>query len=383
MAFERLHHNKEKYNDEYIKLQQYCFRGISDEQLKREWENLTSEEGSVLGIVEEDKIAAALTIFNHPISFYGGEVSMGGVGLVATSPYHREGGCCRKLIRHALGYMDEKGMLFSALGPFNYSFYEQFGYKWSYRFYTYKVALEDIRTFKMGGKIVEVNNHKDIVEKLYLEMASGCNGMTLRTKKMWEDKWQEERTTKVVCCSAQGEVEAYMFFNIDNGIFWIEEIYYKTLTALKDILNFVYKHRAQVDGLHIKTIYPIPIMDLLKNPYGEVKEEPFMMARIVNVQKVLECYPFTTEGCLVMKVIDTEYAKNDGTYCIHIKQGKTEVIKEDSKIVDIEVDIAHLTQLLLGFRKIEELIFTENIVMHQDVKKYFENTLSTGLYNYF
>ncbi|MGL4799577.1 MAG: GNAT family N-acetyltransferase [Cellulosilyticaceae bacterium] len=383
MTFELLHTNKEKYHEEYMALQKYCFRGISDEQLKREWEELTPEEGTVIGNIADDQLAAVLTLFHHPVSFYGNEVGMGGVGLVATSPYYREGGYCRKLLEHALAYMDEKEMLFSVLGPFKYSFYEQFGYKWAYRFYTYKVEMDQLKTFANTGQVMPATGCKEVVQTLYSQMAMGCNGMTLRTPKMWEDKWQEKRTTKVVYTNAEGEVEGYMFFNIDNWTFWIEEFHYTTMQAFKGMLNFVYKHRAQAGSLHVKSVKPEPIMDLLQNPYGEVKEESFMMARIVNVQKVLELYPFTQEGTFTIKVEDKHYPKNQGVYHITVTEGKGTVTKEVAEKADVELDIAYLTQLVLGFRKVEELVAIECIQMNEDVMGYFKNTLSTGLYNYF
>lgn len=383
MAYEKLHQNKSFYHKDYVNLQKYCFRGISDDQLRKEWEELTPEEGCVLGNIQKGELASVLTIFHHSISFYGHQVPMGGIGLVATSPYYREGGYCKKLIQEAIAYMDEQDILFSVLGPFDYSFYEQFGYKWAYRFYTYKVELEQLSHFKKSGKIKSALAVQKDVENLYLELCNQCNGMSVRTEKMWERKWQDESTMKVVYCNDQDEVDAYMFFNINERTFLIEELHYTSLNGFKNLLSFIYKHRAQADHLNIKAVYMLPLMNLLKNPYGEVKEEPFMMARIINVEKVLKKYHFSREGSLVMKVIDSQYQINDDTYVITIKNGEVSIQKGCNKASDMEINIAHLTQLILGFRKIEDLIATEEALMDKDVSEYFNHTRSTGLYDYF
>ena len=102
------------------------------------------------------------------------------------------------------------------------------------------------------------------------------------------------------------------------------------------------------------------------------------MARIVDISLFLEKYPFRKkQAAFALQIEEDQYAKwNEGIVEVTIKNGKNHLSKvEQTALPIVRGSIQHITQLLLGYRKVEELVFQERI----QVAKEYEETLSSIL----
>ena len=388
MIFKILNIEKETYKEKCIDLTSYCFKACKREDLENRWDSMPREEGTIVGILDDDKLASSMTITNRNIYLYGKNVSMGGIGEVATAAPYRSAGVCSKLMRSALEYMNDQGMVFSMLAPFSYEFYQKFGYKWCFNFKKYTIPVDALRGFETKGTF-ELLNPKNFneVKGLYEKIMCEYNGCSVRDNFTWK-RIQDVSGDKYVVIYRNQENKAcgYMLYSItDKLILDIEELVYENIEVLRAFLNYAYMHNAQANYVTITALEDMPILDVLASPRVECKIESAMMGRIINVQKALSYYPFKKIGQFTMEVMDEKAPWNNNTYTIKIREnGENEIQVIEGK-GDVKIHIRELSQLILGFRTLKELsILGKAEVERSRVLEFFEEQRKiTGLYDYF
>ena len=95
-----------------------------------------------------------------------------------------------------------------------------------------------------------------------------------------------------------------------------------------------------------------------------------MMGRIVDIERFLESYPFNGKNtAFAVEIVEDEYAKwNEGIFEIHIADGKNQLKKvERTDLPTISGNIQHMTQLLMAYRKLDELVFYDKIKVSESI----------------
>lgn len=389
MEIKLLNDGTNTYKDRFVDLQKYCFQACNRDIIANQWDNFSQDLGSTFGILDKDTLASSLIISNYNISFYGHLIPMGGVGGVTTSSTYRSKGVCSKLLKHALEYMYNQGMVFSALAPFMYEFYEKFGYKWCYNLANYELKIEHLKNFKFKETIVPITpTNSSKLYTLYEELILAYNGMCSRTPAMWEKKLVVD-THAVLFENSDGIPTGYMLYTINSSTkcFEVKEIMSHDYDALKSFLGFIYAHNAQ--ALTVKLMCPpsTNLLDILSNPRCDYHISSGMMGRIIDVQKALSYYPFKETGTFALKVIDPLCPWNDGCFKIDTATPNGTLIQEEAIPSDFEIDIKQLSQLIFGFRTFEDLLNLGHItLLNPDFtySNYFSTqSHPTGLYDYF
>ena len=120
--------DKERYGYDITALSMYAFQyTLVGEKLEEKIAELQDQE--VLGIFDNEKIAAKVQIRDLHIFQNDKVIKMGGIQSVATYPEYRRQGYVKKLLIAALKDMREMGYLVSMLHPFSIHFYRKFGYE--------------------------------------------------------------------------------------------------------------------------------------------------------------------------------------------------------------------------------------------------------------
>lgn len=394
MELKVIYDKQDTYREQFIKLLNYCFKMCKDQEFIDDWESV-DENKIILGAVEGDELAGTLTLTNRTMYLDGQGLKVYGLGGVATGSTYRSGGVCSNLIKYSLEYMNKEGAVFSILAPFSYSFYEKLGWKWCYEYNTHCFDIERLKGIKANGKIDKLNdaNFKEL-NTYYHAMVQGINGAAARNKVYWNKRIcpGDDRYT-VLYRNSEGTVEGYMIYKIvhEQAELQVLEIQYSTMSAIKSFLSYIYAHSAQVTKVMILAQKHNKIQDLLANPKYEVKQESYMMTRIINVEKALEKYTFNKTGELTIQVEDNMCEWNNGIFTIVIEETASAKVKKQSDSkgegakVDIKIDVRELAQLMLGFRTLEDLEELEKVeINNEEVKAYFKGQQSKiALYDFF
>ncbi|MEG0708322.1 MAG: GNAT family N-acetyltransferase [Cellulosilyticaceae bacterium] len=389
MEIKLLNDGTSTYKDRFIDLQKYCFQNCERSFIASQWDALSQDIGHAFGILDDEFLASSLTISNYTISFYGHLVSMGGIGGVSTASTYRSKGVCSKLLKHSLEYMNDQGIVFSALAPFMYEFYEKFGYKWCYNQAIYDLKIEHLKNFRSEGALLPIDTSNTcMLYQLYEKLILPYNGMCSRTPSMWEEKLVTD-TYAVISQSAMGTPTGYMLYTInsDKLCFEVKEMITESYDALESFFAFIYAHNAQVHTVKLMCLPNTNILDILPHPRCDYHIQSGMMGRIINVQKALSYYPFKHAGAFVLKAIDSLCPWNNGCFKITINQAHEVLVEKIDTLPDFEIDIKDLSQLIFGFRTFDSLLNLGRIYLIDQDFTYFSYFNSQphpiGLYDSF
>lgn len=176
-----------------------------------------------------------------------------------------------------------------------------------------------------------------------------------------------------------GEATGYVVYQLAASTFIIVEWGFLNHDAFCSLVRFVSSHNGAFETFEYSCGYGGNDQNyLLANPFASVTITPYMMARIVDISLFLEKYPFRKkQAAFALQIEEDQYAKwNEGIVEVTIKNGKKHLSKvEQTALPIVRGSIQHITQLLLGYRKVEELVFQERI----QVAKEYEETLSSIL----
>jgi predicted acetyltransferase len=351
----------------------YCF-DLTDETLQPE---------NCLGAFDKDALAALLYINPLDMYFQGKTVGMGGIGVVSTLPEYRHSHCASGLLIKSLEVMRDRGYLFSALGPFSYSFYRRYGWNLAFHRKRYRISMENLKAFEKRKSTFRPLALKDAdnVRKLYEAFMARYNGPIRRNAENWESRFKKLNTNGnyVYGCSHDGKgLDGYIFYSLKGMEFHIHEMVYDSLETRLDLLCFVYAHKAQADDV----IWLAPPDDntplLLENPNIEQSIKAGMMIRVVDVKRVLEAYSFPPEyhGSFTVKVEDLYAPWNSVPFRVVIENGNAAVEGIEDGPIDVKCDIQTFSQIMFGYLGMGEAmelgkIDTCSPELSEDIKNLF------------
>lgn len=372
----------ERYVDEFISMLGYCF-GIKEEDVKFEINSLFGKDESViLGAIDQELLQGALVINDFNIFWNGINVKMGGIGGVSTFPEAREKHVVAKLIGESLKIMRDNHQVFSLLAPFLYAFYRKYGWEWGTSQKVLEINISDLSHFKSGNYLVRPISGEciDQIKEVYETHYSNYNGPNKRTNLRWEILFENNKRNDTYSYGVyddQDKLCGYIFYKIEDKIMKIIEMGYTSLSVKKQLLRFMYVHRAQVD----KVVMNVPENDntmlLLNNPRQDIKLNSGMMVRVVDVKRLLEIYPYKETMDLDFSIsIKDEYASWNNKIFSVSKMG-TEVKIDEGLLdqADISCSIQVFSQIAFGFLSFKEadelrLITCENKALIEKLNKF-------------
>lgn len=250
----------------------------------------------------DDRPASNLQLMPHRISLRGQEYAVNYVSGVATLPEFRHRGLVRELFEFAFPEMKRRGEPISLLVPFNYEFYEKFGYKQCYtKVFRYADMLPESEYITHLSSNLIAN-----LDSIYRREMANHTGYALRTPKDWEKILED------LLYLSKGRV-----FLSQNGY---------ALIAPRTEGGF---EAHEVLG-------SLPFV-------FESVEKPFAMARIVDVMSLLTSMAPKFNQAVRLKILDTQILENNVT--VAIQSGTVTPCEE----FDRELDIKELTTELFGF----------------------------------
>lgn len=374
------------YKESIKHILNYCFQ--SPAGLGESFINETYIPENCLGCFDKDRLVALLYIHPYDMYYYGDIVSMGGIGVVSTLPEYRHHSCASNMLVKSLEIMKNRGYTFSALAPFSYSFYRKYGWELGFSNKKYIIPIEKLKGLGTGkGEFRPLTlKDRDRVSQVYRACAAKYNGAIDRNESNWASRLEKigKNRNYGYGYSRQGsELNGYIFFSMNEGIFHVHEMMYDSLETKLELLRFIYYHSAQVK----KVSWQAPLDDntvlLLDNPRIEQKIEPGMMIRVVDVKMALRSYKYPDwyKGSFTINVDDKWAPWNNGAFEVVIEQGSVAVNEAEETAADISCNINTFSQFMLGYIGLKEAIelgkvsvYNHNIA--EELKTIFKENLT-------
>lgn len=356
---------KELTEKEYIqsmKLSMYAFQyKIPEDSIAQRIEML--KRHSVIGVWEDDNLAAKLHIIPFHIYMNDQKWKMGGVAGVATYPEFRRNGYVKRLIIEALERMHKEEQIVSLLHPFDIGFYRKFGWE---VFTENKKLLIEKKDFKFlenqPGYIKRFHkeSHHHDIESVYAQFSENYIGMLVRDLTWWKNSIYGDGQIAVYY-DKSGEAKGYILFEVKDRKMDVQEFTALNIEARRGLWNFICQHDSMVETVSILTSNHELLPFILQQPKVKIEITPYFMARIVDAEQCLQKYQFNEGRDKVFIHLEDEYAPwNNGSYLIANGEVKVYREKQGSNCVQppqrgVRMDINSLSALIFGYKRPAEL----------------------------
>ncbi|RHW39535.1 GNAT family N-acetyltransferase [Lysinibacillus yapensis] len=352
-------------------------------------------EGHALGWFDGNQLVSQILSLPFQVNVHGVAYEMGGITAIGTYPEYSSKGLMDSLIKETLTVMRKEGRYISYLFPFSIPYYRKKGWEIMCDIVEFTVKDTQFPNYKeVSGKIKRVDTRAEDVLKVYENYASRTHGAMIRNTIAWnekfhEDFWEEKfvdtdvQLQAAVYYDENDTPQGYLFYRVMEENFYIDEIVYLQEEARKGIWNFVSAHKSMVYNAYGKTAGNEPVAFLLEDSEIMQKVSPYFMARIVDVEKFLQRYPFDEPDFHIrFQVSDRLIEWNNGIYDIKSENGKTTIImidENDREDLTVGMSVQTLATMLLGYKRPKYLEKIERIKGNGDVIVVLEDILPVGV----
>jgi len=331
------------------------------------------------GVFDGKKLLAGMFEVDYLMRFDGHSVKMSGISGVGTLPEARKGGLVRQIYEKLLPQAYEKGVVFSNLTPFNHDFYRKFGYEVCCARNNIKINTGDLSEIKMNGEFVHIlpGDDTSLLAEVHSSYISNINHGIHRD--YWQDNRAWKRFTREDPCASgiflylwkdeTGKARSYIKYQdvIEDGDhnMSVLELAFIDKKGLYGALSITGGLSAQFSDF--KWLMPtfIDPFDIISDAWSvETEFKPRDMTRIVNVKTALELmrrpgFSAYNDGEYVIEVSDENIKANCGKYLVQF--GKEGVkVSNTNKSADISCDMLVLSQLITGYRSLENAMYSRN-----------------------
>ena len=306
---------------------------------------------------DDQTMLATMTVVPWTARFDGHDVSMGGIGGVASLPQHRRGGAIRACFGVALRDMYANGTLLSYLYPFSNAFYRKFGYELGCDWVKWRLKLSGMPSPEVSGhwKLSEpdhalagdVRAVDRVRQSRYNCMVVGGDTeylylrddpfVTKRYSYVYYDEENRPRAHMTVV-PGNGELDCPRLVFNDREGFW-------GLLALMKRLSADHSHAILYLPMDVELRGVLPEWS-----FGNVGRtvQQRGMVRAVNVEGLLRLARMRGEGRLRVTVEDSQIARNNGCFEVSFAPGQENRVRRVNDAPDIELTIQDFSRLIVG-----------------------------------
>lgn len=351
--------------DEFYQLYLYAFNNQDSEE-RRAFFNDRYEHSKVYGLLNGDKLSSGMLSIPFKVNFHGVTYKMNGIGDVMSYPEFGGHGAITALMRQALADMRSDDVALSYLAPFSYEFYRRFGYEEVFDRAVYKIKNTDLPRVKLSeerGQFLRLplEDAISLIDEVYENNAQSRNGGLKRENWWWHYLGLKHPRWQVGVYLEDGQnASGYVIYEAAGNTFKIQEIMYTNQLSYQYLQRFICQHESMFEEFEYASGDPKGFPDVMANPYVvNVKIMPYMMARIINLQKFVDTYPFIQKvKSLRLGVKDELIPQNNGIWRLKVNVNGTsfEKISENERnLADIHLDIQNLTKVFMGYRQLIHL----------------------------
>ena len=374
--------------NQFNQLLRYVFQVTNDELQKSGYEDgelIRSkkpmlERADVYGWFHDGKLISQVCTLPSEVNIHNRIFSMGGLTGVGTYPEYAGLGLMNDLIRTALRKMREREQWISYLYPYSIPYYRRKGWEIMSDHITYTVKDSQLpKPVEVPGMVERVPiDHQDVFQT-YDRFARQAHGAMLRYKHEWEEYWRwenEDERIAAVYYQEPHEPAGYVMYWIEDDIFHIKEMIYLNQEARRGLWNFISAHYSMINEVRGHNYKNEPLAYYLDDSQIVESIEPYFMARIVDVRKFLENYPFVDFYQPFHFVVSDPLAQwNNGVFAVTGQCEGKNLITAEPIGGAVTLDIKTLTAMLMNYRLASYFAELEHLKTDIETLKLLESVI--------
>ena len=352
--------------EQFNALLRYAFQVTTDELLKTGWNEddimyakmPVLKSSYVLGWFYHDKLASMIVVYPMQINIQDEIMEMGGVTGVATYPEYVGRGLIGALIKRVIAHMREKKQITSFLYPYFIPLYRKFGWEIVSDKITFTIKDSQLpKPVPVPGMVERVDLDSEDLKNVYEYFAAQTHGALLRHDLEWEEywRWDNDDMIAAIYYNEKHKPLGYVVYYLRNEVFHVKEIVSLNSEASHGIWNYISAHKSMLNTVVGFNYSGEPMAFLFEDSEMVENIEPYIMARIVDVEEFFLQYPFPLQPDFKIhfRVLDEHAPWNSGDFAVWWEDGKTCCARvEDAPDVNlVELDIRTLTAMMLGYKR--------------------------------
>lgn len=358
-------------------------------------------------VYKDEKVKAALQMNPYKLGINGETEPVSYIIGISVFPEHRGKGLTTELLKSSLTEEYNKGHSVSLLMPINTPLYTRYGYQNCINLYSYNISLSDIEFKKTDHTVRRLSDtsSEDFIAltKIYDDKSQEWDIYLRKDEGYFIELYKETKSESgeiFIVYNEKSEPKGYMVFYpkfepMETG--FVREMIALDKDALNCLFNTVKSHFTQIKKIVVYQPAVNPISAYFDyNNKIDIQIKPFMMARIVNVKKVIEKIFSSVDTCdlilykfqnsksaeeeirIFIDIEDSLIENNNKTFClnfgkndhngsarsssfnltVHERSSKNPVSDESFLI---KMDIGTLSQLYFGIEDLNIMLFNEKI----------------------
>lgn len=342
--------------EEAVKLAHVFYKSYVPEQSEeavRKWFDRPPDDRTIFAAMDGDILAASLMVVTgYDNRIRGSRLRFGGVAGVATLPEYRRERLVRGLFKQAFAMMNEKDVVFSALAPFSFQFYEKFGYAHAAQMNVYEFPPELLRRMKVPAdvKIREAQEaDREAMMNVQRSMARFGSRVFLPPEDLLDNGAHE------YCLTRAGQVAGVLRLHFSSGgeehsTMRVNHAWFASDDILPAIVDMVHRYGSQCEKI-VWSIDPEVPLEYYLTEMGRAKRSRsgYMMTRVVKFAEFCRQIkvPLFAAEPVVVSIEDDHCPWNNGVFQLTPVSGRLEIAPTD-KEPELHLDPLHLTHAVSG-----------------------------------
>jgi predicted acetyltransferase len=359
------------------------FGGNPEQIARRIIESPRYDISNVLVAENQGMLIGTATVFPAKMWLSGVPMDIGAVAGVTVLSAFRGQGIGSKLMRALVVNMYASGRALSVLFPFSHRYYKQFEYGTVGDLHMYRIAPDNIN---VSGDAAGVRPFTPadlpMLRVVYKGQMTWHNGWFTRSNEWWDQivkRWPD-----IMVYEKDDFIDGYYIYATStdaegNKTLHIKEFFAAEPEALQGLLASlaalgdvqVIEYLAPADSLLRHSLYEPKAVDAHNRSWifdDLCYVTPGPMARIINLPKAFTTRFYTRgmSGELVFKVRDPLIPLNEEPITFRLVDGRAETRAAGDSPIQVETDIATLTQVLTGYLKAVDAYRLGRIAAEED-----------------
>ena len=324
------------------------------------------------GIYVDEDLLGVIILFDFRLNLLGHMVPTGGGGSLAVSLMHKTEHVARDLMKFFFEHYRDSGSLMAALWPFRPDFYRQMGCGYGSKINQYAVKPSQLPKTdgKQNVRLLTKDDMPALLE-FYNSMAHRRTGMIEDSIESLDLAFEVRDRWKWIGFFDGDRITGYMIFTFQRGLptnfvdnhINVLEMQWENREALAGLMGFLRTQFDQISLIKINTtdenfhhFLADPRNDtgnLVTSVYHESNTAGVgIMYRVLDTPAVfaaLADHDFAGVDCkMKLNVKDCFLPQNDSSLVLHFSGGKAELNNDGSFDVEVTMDVADFSSMLLG-----------------------------------
>ena len=349
--------------DQYNALLRYAFQITEQELTSTGWHDDEIKQSKfpilkradVLGCFDHDALVSQIAVYPLKMNIYGAVYPIGFVTSVCTYPEYSGNGIMKRLMLQILTHMRQRQQSLALLFPYSIPLYRRMGWEIVSNKITYSVKDRQIPTkAKAPGYVRRVPWDNEDFKNLHAQFAAATHGCLFRNSLAWEEywRWDEDDTVVAIYYDPNDRPSGYMVYLIKDDVMHVKEMIYLNREAYEGLWEYIRAHDSMIDEVRGNSYFSDPIAFEMDD--GDIREviRPYIMGRIVDVERFLEnyaCDPNESGVRFAFEIEDEFLDWNNKTVTAEFRGGRC-TLTDEAPDYRLKLSIATLTTLLVGYK---------------------------------